>query len=687
MKLWKKTKFQKGNTLVKKYKLCGLSVLRKEKSPTKKRWNLLGIKVCKKKKILTPPNYNHPVCDSFSSQYVNWLVKQYTSKEEFVSIDLSGCNFDIKTKLIAFYLPQFHTFKENEEWHGKGFTEWTNVTKAIPHFVGHRQPQLPIDVGFYDLSNIDVMKRQVELAKLYGIYGFCFHYYWFSGKRLMEKPIFNWLNDKTIDFPFCLCWANENWSKLWDGGNKEVLMTQELKDDDDEKFANDILPFFLDKRYIKIDNKPLFIVYRPALFTKERFNTFITKLKENCKKSGIEDLYILVAKNFNFNDNPNDWGANALVEFPPHNISVSAINTKFLSPQSKITVYDFNTYKANTINDFNKIKTFKTVFPSWDNTARKALTGGSCFHNCTPSAYQKWLENCIEYTQKHMPPNEQFVFINAWNEWAEGAHLEPDHYYGYAYLDATKKALLPINTLLRPIKLLVHIHLFYTEQTDYILEKLSNINGCKWDLFVTYCNSDTKATKKIKSFKPNATFIKVANCGYDVWPFIQVLRKVELNNYDYIIKLHTKNKYNEMHLVDGAPYINYQWRDILFDTILLSRKDFIENFNTLINNPKLGMLACKKLSLPCNYGTNNNDQIAISTLIKKLNLTCNYEKFVAGTMFIIKSQLMQVLKDSNITENDFSKFSATGTSSSLAHHLERLFGKIVDSQGYNIWEK
>lgn len=682
MKILKKTKFQKGNTLVKKYKFCGLSVLRKEKSPTKKKWDILGVKVCKKRKLKNQQNHTQ-VYDFFNTQYVNYLIKQYTSKEEFVPIDESGCNFDIKTKLIAFYLPQFHTFPENEEWHGKGFTEWTNVTKAIPHFIGHRQPQLPIDVGFYDLSNVDIMKRQVELAKLYGIYGFCFHYYWFSGKRLMEKPIFNWLNDKTIDFPFCLCWANENWSKLWDGGNKEVLMKQELKDGDDEKFADDILPFFLDKRYIRIDDKPLFIVYRPALFAKERFNEFVNKLKDKCKINGINDLYILVANTFGFSDNPCEWGADALVEFPPHNICVSAINAKLLSQQSSITVYDFNSLKLPHYTN----KVFRTVFPSWDNTARKAFSGGSCFQNCTPSAYQKWLQDCINYTKKNMSSQEQFVFINAWNEWAEGAHLEPDQYYGYAYLDATKKALLPINTLSRPIKLLVHVHLFYTEQTDYILEKLSNINGCEWDLFVTYCNSDTIDIEKIKSFKPNAAFIKVANRGYDVWPFIQVLRKVELNNYDYIIKLHTKNKYNEWHLVDGIPYINYQWRDILFDTLLLTKKDFIENFNTLINNPKLGMLACKKLSLPCDYGTNDNDIVAMSKLIKSLNLTCNYNKFVAGTMFVVKSSLMQILRDTKISENNFSDCSQTMASYTLAHQLERLFGKIVNSQGYDIWEK
>lgn len=437
VKIFSKESLNLAGKRIIKYKLFGIVFFKKEKFADKSKWRILGLKFAHKTKVAAIS------ANDFSQEaYIKHLHKMYCSKDEFCPIDETGLDFESDVNLIAFYLPQFHTFDENDAWHGKGFTEWTNVTKALPHFIGHRQPHLPIDVGFYDLSTTKVMKRQIELAKLYGIYGFCFHYYWFSGKRLMEKPIFNWLEDKSLDFPFCLCWANENWSKLWDGGNKEVLLKQELGPDDDERFARDILPFFQDKRYIKIKGRPLFVIYNPSLFKKQRFLGFLDTLKTFCLQNGVGEPYVLVSNCAGFNENPKAWGAEAIVEFPPHSIWLEKMNKKFVF-ESKMTVFDFAKWalKKEYIYPTN-YKTFKCVFPSWDNTARKAYSGACCFEGCTPKVYQTWLEDCIEYTRQKNGKDEQFVFINAFNEWAEGAHLEPDSYYGYAYLDATKKALI-----------------------------------------------------------------------------------------------------------------------------------------------------------------------------------------------------------------------------------------------------
>lgn len=402
----------------------------------RKIYRILGFKISKKYKKYQSKKYK--------LAYIDKIIQSNCEKSNvFVPLSNEHYQNNNKTKLIAFYLPQFHTFKENEEWHGKGFTEWTNVTKAIPQYTGHHQPQLPIDVGFYDLSTDKIMYRQIELAKQYGISGFCFYYYWFSGKRLMEKPIFNYLNNKELDLPFCLCWANENWSRRWDGGNQEVLIEQKLEDGDGIKFIEDIIPFFKDQRYIKIENKPVLIIYKVQLFPKEKMLKFIEEIRQGAKSNGFEDLYIIMAKTTP-KHTPNDFGIDAAVEFPPHLVDSKlplCKNHSYVNPNFSGRIFDMTDFIKNKSYIYKTdYLLYKTIFSGWDNTARKAYIGASVFE-MNPQLYKDWLKGCIEWTKKTHKDNEQFVFINAWNEWAEGAHLEPDQKYGYAYLQATKDAL------------------------------------------------------------------------------------------------------------------------------------------------------------------------------------------------------------------------------------------------------
>lgn len=347
-------------------------------------------------------------------------------------------------KVMAFYLPQFHAIPENDLWHGRGFTEWTNVTRTVPHFIGHNQPQLPVDVGFYDLSHPSVMYRQVELAKKYGIYGFCFHYYWFSGKRLLEKPLFNWLERPDLDLPFCLCWANENWSKRWDGGNREVLIEQRMEAEDDLRFFHDILPFFKDPRYVKVDNRPFLIIYRPHLFPKERIMRFLDVQRAEARKQGFDGVYCVTALTHGFakSERPSEWGFDAGVEFPPHGYELDLKPVSgFVNPDFTGPIYDIPAaVKEQRYFKEADDKLFRTVFPSWDNSPRKAYSGAHVFQ-LPPSLYQRWLTDMLRWTAKTHPESERFLFVNAWNEWAEGAHLEPDMRYGYAYLQATKESL------------------------------------------------------------------------------------------------------------------------------------------------------------------------------------------------------------------------------------------------------
>lgn len=362
--------------------------------------------------------------------------------EEYVLLseeDLSTAALPVK--LLAFYLPQYHPIPENDLWWGKGFTEWTNVSKAIPLFPGHYQPHMPGELGFYDLRVPQVQRRQVELAKKYGIYGFCFYYYWFDGKTLLDYPIKQYLSDAEIDFPFCLCWANENWTRRWDGKDDEILIAQKHSQENDFRFIRDIAPYLKDKRYIRINGRPLLVVYRVNIL--ENPAETARRWREFAIAEGLGNPYLVAAQVFNYRDNPEKIGFDAAVEFPPNTLPVTDITRQFtiLNPSFRGHIYDYQEIVTLMCNYHPEgYKIFKGVMPSWDNSARQP-DRPSIFVNADPTSYENWLTAIIMHTMRHLPPEERFVFINAWNEWAEGNHLEPDRKYGYAYLQATAQAL------------------------------------------------------------------------------------------------------------------------------------------------------------------------------------------------------------------------------------------------------
>ena len=348
-------------------------------------------------------------------------------------------------KLIAFYLPQYHPIPENDEWWGKGFTEWTNVTKAQPQFDGHYQPRLPADLGFYDLRLRQIRHQQIALAKKYGIYGFCYHYYWFSGTKLLEHPIEDMLSDSGSDMPFCICWANENWTRRWDAREHEILLGQKYLPGDDEEFIKGLIPFFQDARYIRLCGAPLLIVYRPQQLPDSQKTT--KSWRKYCEGVGIPKIHLCAALTHG-NEEYIKYGFDSGVQFPPNNLKLPSLNTQ-LDFENRFRGRIFNYFEiaeSYLAQQYKDNLVFRTVFPSWDNTARRK-DSSTVVLNSTPENYEYWLSATIKKTCENLRGSDRLVFINAWNEWAEGCYLEPDMKFQKSFLDSTLRAIMGTSTL------------------------------------------------------------------------------------------------------------------------------------------------------------------------------------------------------------------------------------------------
>jgi glycosyltransferase involved in cell wall biosynthesis len=361
--------------------------------------------------------------------------------EVFPTERQSGPTQQPDVKAIAFYLPQFHSIPENNAWWGHGFTEWTNVRPARPQFDEHYQPHIPHDdVGYYDLTDAAVLERQARMARSAGIYGFCFYYYWFAGKRLLERPLEQLLQSGRPAMPFCFCWANENWSRRWDGYDSEVLIAQAHSPEDDEAVIRDLARAFRDSRYIRVNGRPLLLLYRPALLPDPAATA--TRWRAWCRRDGIGEIHLAGVRGFGCNE-PAPFGLDSLVEFPPNDSGAQPLSSTEVKEGEQFAgkLYDYRQVRANCLSvGRQSFRLFRGVMPSWDNTARRKHKG-AVYLRSSPAAFANWLRRAVELTRDCAPDAERFLFINAWNEWAEGCHLEPDERYGYAWLNATNQVL------------------------------------------------------------------------------------------------------------------------------------------------------------------------------------------------------------------------------------------------------
>ena len=581
--------------------------------------------------------------------------------------------------LVAFYLPQFHTIPENDAWWGKGFTEWRNVTRALPQFEGHCQPKLPGDLGFYDLRHGEVMHEQARLAREYGISAFCFYFYWFGGKTLLETPLRNWLNDKTIDLAFCLCWANEKWTRTWDGRGDEILIDQRHSPEDDIAFIEHVAEYMRDPRYLRVDGKPVLMVYRPGLMQDVRASA--ARWRAWCRESGLGEIHLVYAQSFDA-AHPDDFGLDAAVAFPPNQSRAKDITpgATLINPAYAGTVLDWREMWSS---HFDRQRSaaypmYTGVNPCWDNEARRAGTGRTFLH-AAPRRYRDALVQAIDHGTRH---GRRLVFVNAWNEWAEGAMLEPTSRHGFAYLQANRDALIIAagRTPASPERAWsdVILHVWYLDVFEEMLESLL-AQTSRWRLTVTTTRELADRVRSILQARDvEHRIIVVENRGRDILPFLIAANQLLREGVDVVLKLHTKRS---PHRKDGD-----QWRNDILNSLVEDANDcrLKSQFQA---NPSLGLIGPVGHSQPMSYywGANEDTVRKLSYRIGLETGDLMQETFVSGSMFWARLESLRPLLDADLAPSDFED-ELGQLDGTLAHAIERMFGLCARRAGYETVE-
>lgn len=586
-------------------------------------------------------------------------------------------------RTICFYLPQFHPFAENDRWWGKGFTEWTNVSKATPQFIGHEQPRLPSDLGFYDLRLAQTLRSQAELASAHGIDGFCFYFYWFDGKPLMQAPLELWANTPRLEMPLCLCWANENWTRRWDGEEHEILIEQNHTPDDDLAFIDHIRPILKDPRYIRVDGKPLLLVYYPSLLPDP--SATAQRWRDRVRAADGLELHLMCVHSKDQID-PRTIGFDGAVEFPP----VGTHAEPYTDAIERLTpfqggIYDYPaTVEARLSQDrLPDYLLARGVMPGWDNTARRGIQA-SLFIGQTPDTYARWLHDAIRDMRWNHPPQQQLTFVNAWNEWAEGAYLEPDRRHGHAYLQATRKATSHWNAAcgqvlaegMRKHPQALVLHAYYEDVLPDIAGLVEK-SGLKFDLWVSVVAP--KVARTVLQLWPDAHVVHTPNLGRDVAPFLHLLPHIATHGYEAALKLHTKKS---MHREDGD-----RWRQHLYGQLLPTGSGSANLLQGLYDNDQLGLIAPDG-HLPALRHFWGKNRHWLNRLTRRYGLPqpTGKETFAAGTMFWFKPQALHQLLDDPLHCGDFWHDIPSQIDGSLAHAMERFFALLAAHNGYQVSE-
>lgn len=603
-------------------------------------------------------------------------------------------------KAIAFYLPQFHAIPENDEWWGEGFTEWSNTRKARPRFPNHYQPRTPhADIGYYNLSRVDALRRQAKLARAHNIDTFCLYHYWFDGRKLLETPVELLLANPDIDIGFCLCWANENWTRTWDGQEKSILIRQNYSPENDIRFIADLKRYLDDSRYLRVNGKPVVMIYHAKVLPDQQA-TF-RRWRKWCRDNGVGEILIWSCRAFvrdnEFNRNPE---IDREVEFPPHQVA-----TLETFPAERFRAYEncghFYNY-ARVVEDALAHKTmadaapypiYRTVTLGWDNSCRREH-GWSVWQYFSLERYHAWLRDNLEHVRSEFLESERFVFINAWNEWAEGTYLEPDERYGYASLNTTTRALrnLPcfpvyetlapaIGEIASPGKILVHFHCFYPELALEMCVALDHI-PFNFDCVVT---TDTRAKRdairqawrrKTPEHAQNFEVKVLPNRGRDIAPFFAACA-ASAGEYDFIGHFHTKRS-NTVNWGD-------EWRHYLWDQLLGSRQGVADIFGRFARDARLGLYFPPVFPAMRTYRNWEKNRARCARLLAEMQLPDDlpeFPEFPAGQMFWARTRAIAPLfAQKRFDSKEFEK-EADQIFDTLAHALERIWKYVVRGTGY-----
>jgi len=575
--------------------------------------------------------------------------------------------------LVAFYLPQFHTFAENDAWWGKGFTEWRNVTRALPQFEGHVQPRLPADLGFYDLRNPQVMRDQARLASEYGIGAFCFYYYWFSGRTLMEDPLRQWLDDDSIELPFCLCWANENWARRWDGRNEDILISQQHSAADDLAFIIHVAPYLRDRRALKVDGRPMLLVYRPHLLPDARATT--ARWRDWCRANGVGEIHLAYVQGFERPD-PREIGFDAAVEFPPNMSTPRSLSEEqwLINPEFQGDVRDWRELAADiAARPLPDYPLYPGVNPGWDNEARRSGCGRVYLH-ASPRGYRDWLHTTVHKRLADAPSSQRLIFINAWNEWAEGAVLEPDARLGHAFLQRTREALMPSASNVQPARPCAVIHAWYPEVLAELLEKLKE-SGLRWRLVLTTTpDRASQVTQILRASGLSGEIHEFPNRGRDILPFLHMAEQLLQQGEDIVLKLHTKRS---THREDGEA-----WRNELVSRLLHpDRAQHI--FNAFVEERRLGLVPPEGHVQRLDYfwGANERNVRQLLTRLGLPQADTRTDTFIAGSMFWVRLEALRPMLDAHFQPSLFD-IEAGQVDGTLAHAVERTFSLTARHAGF-----